>query len=66
MSKHYRMNSEGITLRGHWFVIQRPDGRQGTRLFGSAFRAAEHAMHAYKVPHWSLLRDRGFTVVSIA
>lgn len=60
------MNSEGIETRGRWFAVRRPSGRLSTRIFGSAFRAADHAMTAYRVPHWSLLRDRGFRVVCVA
>jgi hypothetical protein len=62
----HSMNSQGIATRGRWFAVCRPCGRLSTRVFGSAFRAAEHAMTAYKVPHWSFLRDRGFTVVAVA
>lgn len=60
------MNSEGIEMRGKWFAVQRPNGRLSTRAFGSAFRAAEHAMNAYRVAHWSILRDRGYRVVCVA
>ena len=59
------MNSEGIEMRGKWFAVQRPDGRLSSRIFGSSFRAAEHAINAYCVPHWTLLRDRGFRVVCV-
>lgn len=49
---------------GRWFVVERPDGRQGRRLFGSRLRAAEHAMRAYRVPNWTLLQQKGVRVVA--
>ena len=60
------INSEGIEMRGYRFAVQRPSGRLSARWFGSSFRAAEHAMTAYSVLHWSVLRDRGFRVVRVA
>jgi hypothetical protein len=59
------MLSTGIETRhpGGWYVVQRPTGRCSRRKFRSSFRAAEHAMAAYRVDSWRPLQDRGFRVI---
>lgn len=51
---------------GWWYAIERPDGRQGRRIFGSRYRAMEHAMRAARTDWWPDLASRGVRIVSCA
>jgi hypothetical protein len=59
-----RNTTTGIPLLhpGEWYAPMRPNGRRGCRVFGSPFRAAEHAMNAFGVSTWTELRDKGWSV----
>ena len=50
--------------RVEWYRIERPDGRQSRRVFGSRIRAAELAMKAAKADDWRKLAERGVRIVA--
>jgi hypothetical protein len=59
-----RLSSTGIEsyADGYRYAVVRPTGRCSCRSFGHPFRAAEHAMRAYRLSSWTPLHDYGFTV----
>jgi hypothetical protein len=55
----------GIEDKGEWFAVHRADGRLSGRMFRCPFRAAEHAMRAYRVAWWPELVRRGIRIVAV-
>lgn len=62
-----RRSSTGIDgyVEGFRYVVVRPNGRPSRVSFGHPFRAADHAMRAFKLDSWTPLAARGFTVQGI-